>query len=299
MREVFFILFAGSLIGCSDENPVNDTSSADTGTVTYPSSFEAAKYSTKTLTVLPETEGHDLDGDGEVNNKLPVLLAMVDPFTSEDMTREGVNTTIVEMLAEDQLILLLDTLYANRVLTVDLLLANRNEDSAVLEMDPSSLGSDGTPNSRFTGKFTDETNFSVDTATAELPFPVVQGEPPVQIPLVNGVLAGEFYSLSGGIPDTGHWTAGFGVLVGSLPVQGLVDQVVEKIVPQEAPDTGADPEVTYYDSSSYLNMTRDEFMMWVTDLLNENLADLWLDDGSRALSAALAWEVELAQEWPE
>jgi hypothetical protein len=254
----------------------------------------AAKYSTKTLTVLPDTEGYDLDGDGEIDNELPKLLALVDQFTDEDMSLEGVNTTIAELQADGKLILLLDALYSGGDLSVDLLLASLDADTGVLTMDPSSYDDQGDPNSHFAGSFLDETAFSATTSAANLPFPVVSGEPPVQIPIVDATISGDFYSL-----DSEDGSAGLGVIVGALPVQGLVDQVVQKIVPIEEPAIDPDPEVTYYDSAAYLDMTRNEFMSWVTDLLNQNMADLYLEDGSRAVSAALSWQVEIAVEWPD
>jgi hypothetical protein len=179
------------------------------------------------------------------------------------------------------------------------LLAAVDKASGALEMDASSYASDGTPNSRFTGAFDDPASFSALAATADLPFPVVASEPPVQIPLVDAVIDGEFYDLTAGVPDTGDWTAGLGMMVGALPVQGLIDQVVQKIVPPEEPITGAEDDVVYYDSDAYLGMNRDDFFVWVTELLNNNVADLWLDDGSRAVSAALAWEVQIAEVWPD
>ncbi|GEM_PF-2939627 len=299
MHQVSLILLGSSLMACTDGGTAADTGATDTGPATYPSAFAEAKYSAKSLIVLPEDEGFDLDGDGVVNNKLPTLLALVDPFTTDDMSRDGVNDTVAEMQAEGQLVLLLDALHDKGVLQVDLLLAARDADSDALVMDPSSYGEDGTPNSRFVGAFEDQTQFAVLAPTADLPFPVVAGEAPVQIPLLDAVIDGEFHDLEAGIPDTGNWTAGFGVMVGALPVQGLIDQVVEKIVPPEEPVTGGEPDTVYYDPDSYLGMSRDDFMVWVTDLLNENVADLWMDDGSRAVSAALAWEVQLAPEWPE
>ena len=299
MKQVSLILLSCSLVACSDGGTTADSGTTDSAAVTYPSSFTEAKYSAKSLTVLPETEGFDLDGDGEINNKLPTLLALVDPFTTEDMSLEGVNTTVSEMQAEGQLVLLLDALYQAGELRIDLLLSARNEDSGALEMDSSSYGADGTPSSRFTGAFEDATHFDVLAPTADLPFPVVAGDPPVQIPLVDAVIDGELFDLTGGQPDTGDWTAGLGVMVGALPVQGLVDQVVQKIVPPEEPVTGGEEDTLYYNSDDYLGMSRDDFMVWVTDLLNENVADLWLEDDSRAVSAALSWEVQLATEWPD
>ncbi len=299
MNQVSLILLSSSLFACSDGGTTADSGTTDTAPATYPSTFTEAKYSAKSLSVLPETEGIDLDGDGVINNKLPTLLALVDPFTTEDMSLEGVNTTVSEMQAEGQLVMLLDSLYDAGELRIDLLLSARDEDTGALVMDSSSYADDGTPNSRFTGVFEDTTHFLVLAPTADLPFPVVAGDPPVQVPLIDAVIDGELYDLSEGRPDTGDWTAGLGLMVGALPVQGLVDQVVQNIVPPEEPVTGGEEGTSYFDSDDYLGMTRDDFMVWVTDLLNENVADLWMDDGTRAVSAALSWEVQLAEEWPD
>ncbi len=299
MHQVSLILLS-TLLACTDDGgTTTDTGASDTGPVTYPSTFTAAKYSAKSLTVLPADQGVDLDDDGEVDNQLPALLGLVDPFTTDDMSVEGVNQTLIEMKAEGSLIMLVDALYAGGELQLDLLLSALDPDTGVLTMDPGSYGSDGLPNSRFIGAFEDQTNFLAATPTGNLAFPVVAGEPPVQVPMVDATMDGELHDLTGGVPDTGHWTAGYGMLYGALPVQGLVDQVVDKIIAPEEPDTGADPDVTYYDPDTYFGMSRDEFLEWVTALLNDTTADLWLEDGSRAVSAALAFELEVASEWPE
>ncbi len=303
MTPSWIVLFTNTLVACSGIDEGADTAVFDSGPVSYPSSFDTGKYRASGLVVVEETEGFDLDGDGEVDNKLPTLLSLVDPFTKQDMSREGVNATIVEMLAEESLVLLLDAAQVRGELGIDLLLASRDEDSGVLSMDPSSFDADGNPNSRFSGAFLDETLFETGAASAELPFPVVAGEPPVQIPLRDALLHGELLATwdTGAVADTGAWVpvAGTGSMGGALPVDGLIDQVVDKIVPPYEPDTGADPDFTYYDPAAYMNMERDEFMSWVTDVLNENMADLWLEDGSRAVSAALTWELTPATEWPE
>ena len=63
-------------------------------------------------------------------------------------------------------------------------------------------------------------------------------------------------------------------------MDALVDDVIEEIVP-----TGVD-----YDEEVY-NMPRDEFIAWVRETGNgENVSDIVLEDGSRAISAALRFE---------
>jgi hypothetical protein len=271
---------AGSIqVGTEDTGVVVDTAT-DTGEP-LPSTFESGRFQTTGLAILDRGQGLDLDGDGEIDNQAPDLLALLDPFTADDMSREGVNETLVQMLEAEELILLMDANYAQAHLTVDLLLARRDRETGELIADPSNYDDAGNPTSHFGGEFTDQTAFATDAATANLPFPVVRGEPPVLIPLAEALLSGAMEEL-----------VASGVLAGGLPVQGLIDQVVDPLIPQEGPNGD-------YDPANFLNMSREEFLAWTLQLLEENVADLWLQDGSRAISVGLSWQVVATQEWPE
>ncbi len=273
-------MFAVLLWSCSGSGVIL-LGGDDTGERVPVSTFGSGHFTTTSLAVLDVTEGMDLDGDGEVDNQAPALLALLDPFAEDDMSLEGVNTRLEEMLEAEELLLLLDAQHVDPVLTIDLLLATRDEETDVLVLDPGSHDRYGDPTSHFVGWFSDEVTFETGADRAELPFPVARGGAPVPIPLADALLVG-----------TMDAEAASGLVAGALPVLDLVDQVVEPLVPEEGPAGGYDPD-------DFLGMSRPEFIDWVHRLLGENIADLWLEDGSPAISAGLSWEVTATDDWPK
>ncbi|MCP4804875.1 MAG: hypothetical protein GY913_02510 [Proteobacteria bacterium] len=277
------------VMACSkpDENPVTDSTPGETGVdgpESYPSSYEAGKYRADTLVIVEDAEvGGDVDGDGEVDNKLPAVLQLVDAFVTNPLAAEDINQTLVDDMATSDIIVLGQLSYADGQLTEDILLGSLDDPEAsdsgqdgAWHVDDSSFASDGTPNSRMTGIFLDETTYSVSADQILLPFPIVSDQPPSLVPLqlvvVEGTVDGDQVN---------------GLMYGAIPVDDMMDGVIEEIIP-----TGEE-----YDPADYLNKDRDEFIAFVRDFANEpNVSDIEFSDGSRAISAALTFTAP-ATEW--
>ncbi|MFT5687006.1 MAG: hypothetical protein ACI8RZ_007963, partial [Myxococcota bacterium] len=164
------------------------------------------------------------------------------------------------------IVLLTDAEQIGVELRYDVLLGLADK-KGVVSVDPLSYNTSGDPNSRFTGVFDTQTEYSVYAELAELPFTLISGEEPVLIPLELVVMTGTL--------EDGTTT---GILGGAVPADAFVDDVIESIIP-----TGDD-----YDSADYLDMTRDELIDFIRDFANQDgVADITLEDGRKAVSAAV------------
>ena len=222
--------------------------------------------------------GGDVDGDGVIDNKLPAVLQLVDAFVSQPMSAEDVNQTLVDDMATGDIIVLSELVYAEGQLTEDILLgvltADTGDEDAYV-VDDSSYGDGGVPNSRLTGIFLDETAYAVDADRILLPFPIVADEPVSLVPLELVVVEGAV--------DSDRVD---GLMYGAIPVDDMIDGVIEQIIP-----TGEE-----YDPAEYLDKDRDEFIAFVRDFANEpNVSDIELEDGRRAVSAALTFTAPATQ----
>ena len=221
------------------------------------------------MELLPSDQGADLDGDGEIDNKLPDVLNTVDALvTAQDLTKTGINEALAAGLGDDTLVVLIDAEHDDPDLRVDVLLGTVDEDTDALGVDEQSYGEDGAPTSRLSGWFESQEEFTASADYILIPVTFYPDEPPLFIPLAIAVMEGE---LTAARCD--------GTLVGAAPVDDVIELVVEPLIP-----TGDD-----YDKSKYLNQERDEFIEGIRDLANENMADIELEDGSMAFSAALSF----------
>jgi len=272
--------------GCSDKADkaddtaltADDTSTTLTGdTDTGPpleeqeslSSFTSGNYRSAELLILGTDEGIDQNGDEEPDNKLPGVLSTVDllGLVDADLSLDGVNETLAAALEEGDIIQLIDAGQEGALLTVDLLLGEEDK-SGTLSVSAESYDGSGDPTSRLQGVFADETAFTVESDVIQIPFSFFPGEPPLFIPVVNAVLIG---TLSADQAE--------GKLYGAIPVADMMSQVIEPLIP-----TGDD-----YDPAAYLNLERDEFLASIEGLANKQLADIQLEDGTMAVSAALSF----------
>jgi hypothetical protein len=176
-------------------------------------------------------------------------------------------------MGDGSLIVLSEVAYLEGELTLSIVLGLEDEEG-VLSVDPDSL-EDGQPRSSFAGIFLDEANYRIGSDRVELPFPIVEDEPPVPVPL-------EQVKLEGSVTDE----ALDGLMYGAIPVDDMVDQVLDVITP-----TGED-----YDPEQYLDKDRDEFLEFIRDFANQDsVSDIELEDGRRAVSAALRFEATPAE----
>ncbi len=246
----------------------------DTGPESYPSAYISGKYRANTLSIVEDAEqGGDVNGDGTIDNKLPAVLALVDAFVEQPLKAEDINATLAEDMGDGTIIVLSEVAYAEGELTLSIVLGLQDEEGE-LSVDPESLDG-GQPRSSFAGIFLDESGYRIGSERVELPFPIVADEPPVPVPLEQVTLEGE-------VTDQ----ALTGLMYGAIPVDDMVDQVLDVITP-----TGED-----YDPEKYLDKDREEFLEFIRDFANQDsVSDIELADGRRAVSAALRFEATPAE----
>lgn len=266
-RTLLFFLLAS----CSSKNtdvPIDDDTS-HTGEVVYPSDYEAGKYRSTSMTLLPTGEGLDLDGDGEIDNVLASKLPLVDAFVTDDLSFEGLNASLEASVDDGSLIILLEGNYESGVLEVNVLLGQQDE-SGVLSIDPVSIEDDGKASAHFVGEFLSQEEASASAASAGVPFLFMPDTPPVLIPMRMARLEA-----------TMNDATASGILAGAIPVEDFISQVVDPLL----------PPVEEYDPSEFNGLERDELLQQVRDIANlDTVSDIELDGGERAFSAALNFQ---------
>jgi hypothetical protein len=260
------------LIGCGKDEPTDDTGtpSNDTGetgetdTVEPPSDYESGSYRVSSMELLNTGDGFDLTGDGEVNNKLPAVLTLLDLAVEDDMSRDGLNATIAAALESGELVQLIEGSYSELTLHYDLLLGSVDEHGALSLDTEQSYDEDGAPYSRFEGVFLDQETIELGPNDVQIPVAFYPDEPAIMIPVWQTVATGAL--------DADGTTCTMG---GAIPVELLMIQVVEPLIPEEG----------------YGDQTKEELLADIEQLLSsESVSDIELEGGARGISAALAFE---------
>ena len=266
-RTLLLFLLASCSSKDSDSPNIDDTS--HTGEVVYPSDYEKGKYRSSSLSLLPSTEGLDLDGDGEIDNVLASKLPLVDAFVTGDLSFEGLNESLAASVEDGSLIMLIEAAYNSGELEFDVLLGQIDEEEA-LSVDPVSLESDGTASAHFLGEFTDQDQATASAASAGVPFLFMPDTPPVLIPMRMARLEATL---------TAEATSG--ILAGAIPVEDFVIEVVDPLLPPEEE----------YDPAEFNGLEREELLQQVRDIANlDTVSDIELEGGERAFSAALSFD---------
>jgi hypothetical protein len=273
MQSMHKLLICCFLAACSksgtDAPDSQDT--GHTGERVYPSDYEAGKYRATSVSLLPTGEGLDLTGDGEIDNVLPAKLPLINAFTSDDLSFEGMNLSLAESVADNTLIVLMEAGYAQGLLNYDVLLG-AVDDSDTLNVDPVSHNADGSPTAHFQGEFEDQNTIRTTADQAGVPFQFMPSTPPVLIPMTMARLDGQL--------DNDGTVA---ILGGAIPVEAFVTDVVEPLLPPEEE----------YDPADFNGLERDELLQQVRDIANmPTVSDIELESGERAISAALAFEAD-------
>ena len=273
MQYMHKLLICCCLFACSksgtDAPDSKDT--GHTGEVFYPSDYEAGKYRATSVSLLPTGEGLDLTGDGEIDNVLPAKLPLINAFTNDDLSFEGMNTSLTESVADNTLIVLIEAAYVQGLLKYDVLLGALDESDA-LSVDAVSLNTDGSPTARFEGEFLDSVSIQTSADDAGVPFQFMPETPPVLIPMKMARLDGELDN------DTT-----LAILGGAIPVEAFVTEVVDPLL----------PPLEEYDPANFNGLERDELLQQVRDIANlPSVSDIELESGERAFSAALSFEAD-------
>ena len=250
-------------------NPSDDTGdSGDTVPDEPPSDFVSGSYRVTGMELLNTGEGFDLDDDGEVNNKLPAVLTLLDLAVQDDMSRDGLNSTIAAALKSGELVQLIDATYAERALQYDLLLGAVDELDVLTLDEDQSYDSEGVPYSRFEGVFLDQVAIDLGPNDVQIPVTFYPDEPAIMIPVWQAIATGE--ATAEGTTCT---------LGGAIPVDLLMVQVVEPLIPEEG----------------YGDQTKEELLEDIEQLLSsESVSDIELEGGLRGISAALSFIAEPA-----
>ena len=221
---------AGSANGSSTSTPSSTTAgssqtSGSGGTVpTSPSDFSSGGYLLNHLAIVAE---HDLDGDGAIDNNLPLVLNLVNVLLGTgEYSVESVNKQIASTLYPDN-ILLVDAAQTGASLTVELLLGD--DDGSGLTVDPASYDSDGHAYINLEGSFSSQTTFAVAADVLELPIVIFEGAEPVPLQLEQVTLSGDL--------DDAELTA---MLYGVIPIQAVMEDMVEPLIPDEGVDMDGD-----------------------------------------------------------
>jgi hypothetical protein len=278
MLRVLPILFCFSLAtGCSKgDDTADDTAggpddTGETGDTTPdepPSDFEAGSYRVTGMELLNTGEGFDLNGDGEIDNKLPAVLTLLDMAVEDDMSRDGLNATIAAALESGEMVQLIDSAYAELTLSYDLLLGAVDEHGTVSLDQEQSYDGDGQPFSRFTGAFLDQTAIELGPNDIQVPVAFYPDEPAIMIPVWQAIATGDLSA------EATTCTIG-----GAIPVELLMVQVVEPLIPEDG----------------YGDQTKEELLADIEQLLSsDSVADIELEGGLPGISAALAFTAEPA-----
>lgn len=277
------LLLSLALSACKDKetgdtSAVDDTSSdtedTDTGDSVPDervSSFENGNYRVNSLTIVEDSEtGFDLDGDGTIDNKFPSVLMLVDLAMDGDYSTEGFNATIAEALKTENLILLIEASQdpESFMLSYDLLLGMVDPKTKEIVVDQEQSYNGDVAYGHMQGYFDAETTYSTGPDDIQVPISFFVGEPALMVPIDLAVTTG--------VIDA---TSNTSMIGGAIPVNALVEQVVEPMIPEEG----------------YEGQTKKEILKSISDLAsNPNVSDLELSDGSRAFSATLTVQ---AQAW--
>jgi hypothetical protein len=228
-----------------------------------PSDFTTGSYHVTAMEILDSDQGFDLTGDGVVDNKLPAVLTALDLAVDGDMSREGMNATIAAAIEAGDLVNLVDARYAGLALTYDLLVGSQDEKGALHLDEAQSYDAHGQPWSRLEGAFLDATAIALGPDDVQIPVTFYAGEPALMIPVAQAIAEGTL---------TADGTAC--TLGGAIPVDDLMDQVVDPLIPEEG----------------YGGRSKEEWLKTIEALLsNENVAQIELADGGRGIAAALSF----------
>jgi hypothetical protein len=192
------------------------------------------------------------------------VLTLLDLAVEDDMSRDGLNATIAAALESGELVQLIEGSYSELTLHYDLLLGSVDEHGALSLDTEQSYDEDGAPYSRFEGVFLDQETIELGPNDVQIPVAFYPDEPAIMIPVWQTVATGAL--------DADGTTCTMG---GAIPVELLMIQVVEPLIPEEG----------------YGDQTKEELLADIEQLLSsESVSDIELEGGARGISAALAFE---------
>jgi hypothetical protein len=238
------------------------------------SDFEDGKYLFETLAMMPAGEGIDLTGDGVVNNAFPGAMDLVNlAISAEDFSFKGVNAQIQGALDSELSVVLLHAIHAEAILNVDVLIGLWDP-PGTLTVDPGSYNDDGSAKSSMSGAFSDQTAFTVGPDSLSVPITFMEDYAPFLLTIEGTQLAG---TIDSEFVD--------GAIYGAIPVDTILNEVVDPLIPKEGYNIDFDEELE----------SKEEIMVLVEELALL-VADIDLDGDRKGISAAFSFTAEVA-EW--
>ncbi len=258
--------------GCASDG--KDTSSGETGTTPgttdtdvpepYDVEYEGQQFKVSVFSSYGEPEdGIDLDGDDEPDNNTPNALVLVDAFVpDQDLSVAGLNATVAQAIADETLILLMETSYTDSVLTYDVLTGLGDGAGGYSPADES-YDDGGVPFARLEGYFTAGDAFYATADRVLVGITFFPDSPPFPMPI-------EWVTLEGSL-DGDSVNAS---LYGAIPIDDLRDLLILPLLEEAYPD----PK----DRAFYLDLVDGALEL-------ETVADIDLGGGRRGVSCAFSF----------
>lgn len=230
------------VISCGESQTTDDTDSGnntehtgdtddtdvDTGDIPspYPSSFPGGKYR---ITKLQLATDSDTDGDGVIDNNLANVFGMMDLLiTTEDLSTLTFNERMQSNLDEWLTNVLIEA--TNDQGAIDYMLYRGIADKAFnLTIDPDSLDESGNAIVQLSGSFATEQGFTAGPGNIAIPVNFIADLSTVQVSMEEALFDGVL---------TEQQTAG--VLTGALPVDALLETVIDPMITDDGADINGD-----------------------------------------------------------
>lgn len=228
-----------------DSDAHTDATDTDTGELAV-STFTEGAFRVTRIWVAGPDEGHDWNGDGDSDNIIPSLLALI------GFPAATVDASLELMLSSGQTAIVFDAEHADPVLTIAALVGW--EDGQGLHVLPDSFDDQGDPKEVLTGTFAVPPAFSVGPDALSLPMALDEDIPPL-------TLVGKQAIIEGDLDES--------LLLGKIHAVALVDHILADLVQPLLDDNITDLS------------ERETYMNLATTTL-EALADVETPDGPGA-----------------
>jgi hypothetical protein len=243
MRSGSWVLFSLiSTLGCNGNigadtddsaEPINDSDSdSDTSTDTasdllpFPSSFPGGQFRVTKLQLSTES---DTDGDGIIDNNLANMFMTMDLLiSSEDLSTETFNLRLQENLGLWRTNVLIEAENDNGVIEFKLY-QGINDGNFNLSIAPESLDENGEALINLAGAFTTEQGFNAGPGTISLPVVIFEDDDPLPVSMEQTIFDGVLNSEQSA-----------GVMTGALPIDELIEKVIEPIIDENGSDIDGD-----------------------------------------------------------
>lgn len=201
---------------------------AETDTDTDPPlaiTFTSEKWRATELAISQKGNGIDLDGDGDIDNKVGELFEQIGPLLSNafpgSYSLAAINANVAYALASDAVIVLMRGHYdeSTRAFTLAVHDGEESDTGAKIQAKPSTYDTAGKPVQVLNGKFTSLTEVSTGPDALSLPIQFDPNEPIITVRADKLLARGEI---------TPTKISGF--LAGAIPVSVILDEIAYPLI---------------------------------------------------------------------